>query len=121
MAKKELTQAQRDQKNERLRAARALRKQGKAAVAVVKAKPATSVPPVVTPMYHKPALKVPAKPPRKPGSGGARPNTGFAKKPVAEKMVMLSARVYPHQLEKFGKLGGGEWLRTRIDAGTVKV
>lgn len=99
MAKRELTQAQRDQKNERLRLARAA------------AKKVSPIP-----------VGIPVLPPaaRKPGSGGARPNTGFQKLPIEDKMVIISFRGTPAQKKKFAKLGGGAWVRARIDAGTVK-
>jgi len=113
MAKKELTQEQRDQKNARLRVARAAAKQGGGIAVVAKRKPVKTVTTNAAPVKVGPSG-------RKVGSGGARPNTGFQKLPVADKMVIISFRGLPAQKKKFAKLGGGAWARARIDAGTVK-
>lgn len=115
---KQLTQEQRDRKNEKLRLARAAAKA--APVAAVPVQVAASGKP--TPAKKKPAA-VPAKkvaPARKVGSGGARAGAG---KPLADKdkMVVISFRGTPAQKKKFAKLGGGEWARARVEAGTVKV
>lgn len=118
---KQLTQAQRDQKNERLRAARALAKQAQAAIVTTTRKPPKPTPAVSVPVPATRAVKAaPLVPKRKPGSGGARPGSGPDKKPVGEKMRIASFRATPEQIAKFAKLGGGAWVRARIEAATVK-
>lgn len=107
---KQLTQEQRDRKNEKLRLARA----------AAKAAPVAAVP-VQVAASGKPAPAKKAAPARKVGSGGgARAGAG---KPLADKdkMVVISFRGTPAQKKKFAKLGGGEWARARVEAGTVKV
>lgn len=107
---KHITQEQRDSKNAKLRASRA------AAKAAAKAA-ATAACFIPIPILRKRTAAI--KVTRKPGSGGARSNSG---KQVAASDVMIvkSFRCTPSQGHKFDALGAGEWARARIDAGTVK-
>ena len=45
------------------------------------------------------------------------PGRGQGRKPVkqGEETVTLSLRMTPEQREKLARLGGAEWVRTRID------
>jgi len=121
-----LTQEQRDRKNANLRAARAAAKAredaGMLPVQTATVKKPTPAKKAKTPVRRVPAQVPPpvASPtaharPRKPGSGGARSNSG---KQVAagDIMVVIAFRGTPAQKKKMEALGGGAWVRQRIDA-----
>lgn len=105
-----LTQEQRDRKNENLRAARAAAKANQAA-GLLPVKAATVKKPA-------PAKKAAPTPVRKVGSGGARSNSG-KQVAAADVMVVIAFRGTKAQKRKMEALGGGAWVRARIDAATA--
>ena len=49
------------------------------------------------------------------GRGGAGRGQGRKPKPDGEAMVPVTVKMLPNQREKLKRLGGGQWVRGKID------
>lgn len=107
-----MTPEQRERKNARDRERRAEQKAAKTTTFVM--------PPAPKPNPPKAAKAAPRKPKTAPKpKGGKRPGSGGVCKYDAP-MVVVAYRMTREQRDKLVRLGGGEWVRAKVDAAKEK-